>query len=95
VSFCLLGYNVEVSANVNRSFSMDHQHEYDVVLTPAPEGGYVVSVPELPDVHTEGETREEALAMAKDAIEGYLEAMRDRGWTPKAAEHERVVVATP
>jgi predicted RNase H-like HicB family nuclease len=74
--------------------AMDHQREYDVVLTPAPEGGYVVSVPEFPDVHTEGETREEALAMAKDAIEGYLEAMRERGWSPKPAEHERVVVAT-
>lgn len=73
---------------------MDNQHEYDVILIPAPEGGYVVSVPELPDVHTEGETREEALEMAKDAIEGYLEAMRERGWPPKPAEHERVVVAT-
>jgi len=65
---------------------MGTPHEYDVVLTPAPEGGYVVSVPELPDVHTEGKTREEALAMTKDAIEGYLEAMRERGWSPKAGE---------
>jgi predicted RNase H-like HicB family nuclease len=79
----------------NGGFPMNSQHEYDVVLIPAPEGGYVVSVPELPDVHTEGETREEALAMAKDAIEGYLEAMRERGWSPKPAEHGRVVVATP
>jgi antitoxin HicB len=82
-------------ANTEEFSAMDHQHEYDVILTPAPEGGYVVSVPELPDVHTEGETREEALAMAKDAIEGYLEAMREQGWSPTPAEHERVVVATP
>jgi antitoxin HicB len=82
-------------ANTQELSSMDHQHEYDVILTPALEGGYVVSVPELPDVHTEGETREEALAMAKDAIEGYLESMRERGWSPKPAEHERVTVATP
>jgi antitoxin HicB len=81
--------------NTQELSSMDHQHEYDVLLTPALEGGYVVSVPELPDVHTEGETREEALAMAKDAIEGYLESMRERGWSPKPAEHERVTVATP
>jgi Uncharacterized conserved protein len=73
---------------------MDSQHEYDVVLIPAPEGGYVVSVPELPDVHTEADTREEALEMARDAIEGYLEAMRERGWSPRPAEYERVVVAT-
>jgi antitoxin HicB len=86
---------IRVMANTHELPAMDHQHEYDVILTPAPEGGYVVSVPELPDVHTEGETREEALEMARDAIEGYLEAMRDRGWSPKPAEHERVVVATP
>lgn len=73
----------------------DHEHEYDVILIPAPEGGYVVSVPELPDVHTEGETRAEALEMAKDAIEGYLVAMRERGWSPQPAEHERITVATP
>ncbi len=82
-------------ANTQDLPARDHQHEYDVILTPAPEGGYVVSVPELPDVHTEGESREEALEMAKDAIEGYLEAMRERGWSPQPAEHERVVVATP
>ena len=31
---------------------MEHQHEYDVILVPAPEGGFVVSVPELPDVRS-------------------------------------------
>lgn len=69
-------------------------HEYEVVLTPAPEGGYVVSVPDLPDVTTEGETKQEALDMARDAIEGYLETMREHGWTPKTAEREHVVVST-
>jgi antitoxin HicB len=73
---------------------MDTQHEYEVVMTPAPEGGFVVSVPDLPDVHTEGETREEALVMVKDAIEGYLETMRERGWSVRPAERSRVVVST-
>lgn len=54
--------------------------EYEVVLAAQPEGGFVVTVPDLPDVVTEGETREEALAMARDAIEGYLETMREQGW---------------
>ena len=67
---------------------MDTQHEYEVVMTPAPEGGFVVSVPDLPDVHTEGETREEALVMVKDAIEGYLETMRERGWSVRPADCE-------
>ena len=68
------------------------QHEYEVILTPQAEGGFTVSVPDLPDVVTEGETREEALAMAKDAIEGYLEAMRDHGWTVPTVVRERVAV---
>jgi antitoxin HicB len=48
-------------------------HEFEVVLQPEEEGGFSVSVPALPGCHTQGETHDEALAMAKDAIEGYLE----------------------
>jgi predicted RNase H-like HicB family nuclease len=43
-------------------------------LTPAQEGGYVVYCPEL-DITTEGETVEEAIAMLKDAAEGYIEVV--------------------
>jgi antitoxin HicB len=71
---------------------MADEHEYEVVLIPQAEGGYVVSVPDLPDVVTEGETREEALAMAKDAIEAYLETMREQGWALRTAEREHVVI---
>jgi predicted RNase H-like HicB family nuclease len=72
---------------------MQEVREYDVVLVPQPEGGYVVSVPDLPDVVTEGETLEEALAMAKDAIEGYLKAMGAETWPiHRADEPEQVVV---
>lgn len=71
---------------------MPDELQYEVVLVPQPEGGYVVSVPDLPDVVTEGETREEALAMARDAIEGYLETMRAHGWPVRQTVHERVVV---
>jgi len=49
-----------------------------------------VFVPELPDVITEGDTREEALAMAKDAIDSYLEAMRGHGWEIHLTETSRV-----
>jgi len=39
--------------------------EYAVVLHPDPEvGGYSVTVPALPGVVTEGDTTEEAIAMA-------------------------------
>ena len=71
---------------------MAEQHDFEVVLTPQAEGGYTVSVPDLPDVVTEGETREEALAMAKEAIEGYLESMRDHGWALPAIVRDHVAV---
>lgn len=63
-----------------------------MVLSPQPEGGFVVSVPDLPDVVTEGETREEALEMARDAIEGYLEVMREKGWPIRQGLREHVAV---
>ncbi len=42
-----------------------------VVLIPAKEGGFVAYAPAL-GVTSQGETQEEAFAMAKDAIEGIL-----------------------
>jgi antitoxin HicB len=45
---------------------------YSVVLTPQPEGGYTVTSPDIPDLVTEGDTREEALAMARDCAEGLV-----------------------
>ncbi len=56
------------------------QREFDVVLELQPEGGYSVHVPSLPGCISEGDTREEALEMIKEAIELYLE--------PLAAGHE-------
>jgi len=49
------------------------QYEYTVIFEPAEEGGYVVTVPALPGLHTEGDTFEEARAMAEDAIRCYIE----------------------
>jgi antitoxin HicB len=71
---------------------MVQQREYEVTLEPQDGKGFVVRVPELPDVITEGRTRDEALAMAKDAIEGYLEAMREEGWPMRRAERELVAI---
>jgi predicted RNase H-like HicB family nuclease len=68
------------------------RREYDVVLVPEPEGGYSVFVPELLGVATQGETVEEAIEMARDAIEGYLAVMRDEGWPIPTVRRERVAV---
>jgi len=53
--------------------------KYTVIFEPAKEGGYVVSVPALPGCITQGETFEEAVAMIKDALGGYLEVLKEEG----------------
>ncbi len=45
----------------------------------AEEGGYVVSVPELPGCLTEGDTFEEAVAMIEDAMQGWLASAAQHG----------------
>jgi antitoxin HicB len=56
-----------------------HQYRYTVLFEPAEEGGYIVTCPSLPGLVTEGDTLEEARAMAADAIRGYLESLTKDG----------------
>ena len=58
---------------------------YPVILTPAKEGGYSVSVPDL-DIGTQGETIAECIDMARDAIGLWGICEQDAGRTiPKAS----------
>ena len=73
--------------------------KYLVYLEPEEEGGYTVSCPLLPGCVTQGETKEEALAMIKDAIEGYIASLEKHGepvppGIEEAVEVERVEVST-
>ncbi|HDR73587.1 MAG TPA: type II toxin-antitoxin system HicB family antitoxin [Methanoculleus sp.] len=52
---------------------------YRILLRKEPEGGYTVTVPSLPGCVTYGETVDEAISMAKEAIELYIEDLRERG----------------
>ncbi len=49
---------------------------YRVILRKEPEGGYTVIVPALPGCVTYGKTIEEAIKMAKEAIELYVESLK-------------------
>lgn len=49
--------------------------KFNVVLEQAEEGGYNVSVPALDGCFTQGETVEDALKNAKEAIICYLEGL--------------------
>lgn len=52
---------------------------YRTILRKEPEGGYTVTVPSLPGCVTYGETLEESVEMAREAIEAYLESLREHG----------------
>ena len=78
---------------------MDQTQTYTVVLQPEPEGGFTVRVPALPEVVTYGADEQEALQMAKEAIElsiehrlGRGEPLPDSGHTP--VREVTVVIAT-
>jgi predicted RNase H-like HicB family nuclease len=48
-----------------------------VVLEPSEDSGFTAVVPALPGCVSEGETREEALANVREAIQLYLEPLED------------------
>ena len=53
---------------------------YTVVIDPEPDGSaYNVSVPALPGCYTWGETLDEALRMAREAIAGHVAALIELG----------------
>ena len=53
------------------------EFKYTVLLEKNEDGGYTVTVPSLPGCITEGDTWDEALANVKEAIQGYIDTLRD------------------
>jgi antitoxin HicB len=64
---------------------------YTFVFNPEPEGGYTVTCPALPGLVTHGETLDEARAMARDAMEGLIEVMREKGEPVPASDAPEAV----
>jgi predicted RNase H-like HicB family nuclease len=52
---------------------------YRVLLRKEAEGGFTVTVPSLPGCVTFGDTLEEAMSMAREAIELYVESLQAHG----------------
>ena len=50
--------------------------KFNIILKPAEEGGFNVSVPALDGCFTQGETEREAIRNAKEAIICYLEGLQ-------------------
>ena len=71
-------------------------YSYSVILEPQEGGGFTVLVPALPEVVYEGDTEQEALANAEEAIRAILEYRRQQGMAPPSDAHpeiRRVTVA--
>jgi antitoxin HicB len=65
--------------------------KFPVTLTPdAEDGGFVVTFPDIPEAITQGETEEEALAMAQEALQAALEFyFEDKRAVPSPSKPKR------
>jgi antitoxin HicB len=68
--------------------------QYTIIMEPdIDEGGYTVTVPALPGCITQGETLEQCIERAREAIAGYIESLQLDG-LPVPEETERPQMLT-
>jgi predicted RNase H-like HicB family nuclease len=53
--------------------------EIEFVFEPQEEGGYHVYAPDLPGLHTQGDSLEEATDNAREALNLYVDGLREEG----------------
>jgi predicted RNase H-like HicB family nuclease len=58
---------------------MARPSEIEFVFEPQDEGGCHVYAPDLPGLHTQGDTLGEALTNAEEALRLYVEGLREEG----------------
>jgi len=56
--------------------------QYTVILTPEPEGGFTITMPAFPEYVGFAETKQEALALAREGIAFEVERLRRGGQPP-------------
>ena len=66
--------------------------KYKVIIEEQEEGGYTVYVPSLPGCVSQGRTTDEAVSNIKEAIEVYLESLRERNISLPEVREEEVAV---
>ena len=66
---------------------------YTIILEPDLEdGGYTVTVPALPGCITQGETVDQCVERAREAIEGFIESLKADGETiPEETEPPQMI----
>lgn len=68
-------------------------HMRQVVILPGEDGYWVAECPSLPGCLSQGRTREEAIANIKEAIEGYIDALKEDGLSVPEEHFDAFVVA--
>lgn len=58
---------------------MGEPREIELVFAPEEGGGYHVYASDLPGLHSQGETLEEAIENGQQALELYVEGLREEG----------------
>jgi predicted RNase H-like HicB family nuclease len=58
---------------------MEEPKEIELIFEPEEEGGYHVYAPDLPGLHTQGDTLEDAIANGQEALELYVEGLFEEG----------------
>ncbi len=66
--------------------------KFAITIEQDEDGVFVASCPTLPGCHSQGKTRKEAIANAKEAIKGYITSMRKHGEPVPQADIEEVEV---
>ncbi|MBZ0148397.1 MAG: type II toxin-antitoxin system HicB family antitoxin [Pseudorhodoplanes sp.] len=75
---------------------MAASYSYSVILEPQEGGGFTVLVPALPEVVSEGDSEQEALANVQEAIRAVIDYRREQGMALPSDAHpeiRRVTVA--
>jgi len=64
-----------------------------VIVYPGEDGYWVVECPSLPGCISQGKSREEAIANIKEAIDGYVEALKEDGLLVPPEKFEALLLA--
>ncbi|MBS3943043.1 MAG: type II toxin-antitoxin system HicB family antitoxin [Dethiobacter sp.] len=64
-----------------------------VIVYPGEDGYWIAECPSLPGCLSQGETKERAIVNIKEAIEGYLAALKEDGLPIPEERFETIVVA--
>jgi predicted RNase H-like HicB family nuclease len=64
-----------------------------VIIYPGEDGYWVAECPSLPGCISQGRTKEEAIANVKEAIQAYIEALKEDGLTIPEERFETLILA--